>query len=195
MPVPFASKSYRTRAPQVSAERIVNGWPRTHPETAMSQLVIDGCPGIVSFASCGVGPVRGAHLFKDESYFVSGQNLWRVDKDGNSLNLGGNIGDGRSRVAMDDNGDEICIVDGTDGWLWDPANGVREITDEDFKASNSVTYQDGYFLFDEKDTGYFYRSDLLDGFSYSALAYASAESSSDDVVAVQSHKQILYVFG
>jgi hypothetical protein len=94
-----------------------------------------------------------------------------------------------------DNGEEIAIVNGSNGYVYDTAAGFRQITDGDFFAANTVAYLDGFFLFDRADSDQFFRSDLLDGTAYDSTAFATKESKSDWVQAVVNVKQVLHVLG
>ena len=89
---------------------------------------------------------------------------------------------------------ELCLVDGTDGWIYDTSGGLARIVDADFAAADTVTFQDGYFLFNEAGTSRFFISGIDDGTAYSAADFADAESNSDDIVAVFSNQQQILVF-
>jgi hypothetical protein len=59
-----------------------------------------------------------------------------------------------------------------------------------------VTYQDGYFIFGENnDEGVWFMSNLLDGFNYDALDFASAEAAPDSLVMGISNHRELWLFG
>ncbi len=194
MIVPFATQSYQSASRPVSAQRAVNCYTEIQPKDAKSPVPLFGCPGIVEFASCGVGPVRGVHVMDGVLYAVSGQRLYSVSSTGTATDIGGNI-TGSDIVSMDNNGSELVIVNGTNGYLYSTAIGFTLISDTDFNAANTVTFFDQRFLFDWKDTNKFFASDVLDGTSYDALMFASAETRPDDVIAVILNKQMLLVCG
>lgn len=194
MKIPFAVSSYKGPSLPVSAQRVVNMYAERQPPDAKTDVAVFGCPGIVTFATCGIGPVRGAHKMGSLAYVVSGVRLYSVSSTGVAVDLGGAIS-GTGPVSMDDNGTQLAITNGTNGYLYSVALGFTLITDVDFNAAETVQFFDQRFYFDWKNTNKFFGSDLLDGTAYNALVFASAESRPDNVKAVLLLKLILLVFG
>jgi hypothetical protein len=164
------------------------------PRGAKTPSAILGCPGIVTATTLGTGPLRGLHEMDGTLFAVSGANLYSVTSGHVATQLGGQIS-GSGIVSMDDNGSEIVIANGSNGYIWDATSGFRIISDTDFNAANTVTFMDSFFLFDRAGTGQLFRSDQLNGASYDGTAFTTAESQSDDLLAVYNHKQILYALG
>jgi hypothetical protein len=191
--IQFGINSYRPAASTISAERCLNMYAEKHNARTKSPVVVRGAPGIVTLATCGNGPVRGVHEFQDLLYVVSGPFLYSVSQGGTVTQLGGRI-EGVDLVSIDDNGEEIAIVGGKLGYLYDETVGFRQITDIDFHRTNSVSNIDGFFAFDRDETNEFFISDSLDGASYSDY-FASAETRSDNLFGVLNHLQTLHVFG
>lgn len=194
MKIPFATTSYKSPSLPISAQRVVNMYAEKQPPDAKTDVAVFGCPGIVQFATCGTGPVRGAHKMGGVAYFVSGQRLYSVSSAGIATDLGGSIS-GNGPVSMDDNGTQLVITNGVQGYLYSTTVGFVLISDPDFNAAETVQFFDERFYYDWKNTNKFFGSDLLDGTSYNALMFASAETRPDNVVAVVLNKQILLVFG
>lgn len=192
-PIRFATQSYKSASLPLSAQDCVNFYAERQPKDAKSDIAVFGCPGIVDFASCGVGPVRGFHVMGETLYVVSGGFLWRVDDDGDTTQLGGQVS-GSGQVSMDDNGTQVEIVNGTNGYIYDATGGFRLITDSDFHAASTVTYADSFFVLPRDGTSEFFISDPLDGTSYSDF-FANAEWKSDNIRAVVNHLERLNVFG
>lgn len=195
MKIQFATTSYKSPSLPVSAQRVVNLYAEKQPPDAKTDVAVFGHPGIVLFATCGAGPsVRGAHKMGGVPYFVSGQRLYSVSSTGVAADLGGSI-TGTGPVSMDDNGTQLVITNGVNGYLYSAALGFTLISDVDFNAADTVQFFDQRFYFDWKNTNKFFGSDILDGTSYNALVFASAETRPDNVKAVVLNKQILLVFG
>lgn len=194
MKIPFATQSYKSQSLPVSAQRLVNMYAERQPPDAKTDVAVFGCPGIVDWATCGTGPVRGMHKMGSLAYVVSGQRLYSVTAAGVATDIGGSIS-GNSPVSMDDNGTQLVITNGTNGYLYSATLGFVLIADADFNAAETVQFFDQRFYFDWKGTNKFFGSDLLDGTSYNALVFASAEARPDNVKAVVLNKQILLVFG
>lgn len=194
-PVLFAIESNVNRALPVSAQRLVNFFTEIQDQTAKSQNPLYGIHGMTQFATCGDGPIRGGWVMDGEPYFVSGTEFYRVDSGGTSFLLGSGItGDGT--VCMDDNGDQICIVNGQYGYIYEKSsNTFQQIGSPNFHSANTVRFFDGYFVFDWAGTNQYFLSGLYDGLTYNALDFASAESSSDFVTGTIPNLQILFIFG
>jgi len=113
--------------------------------------------------------------------------------------VGSGIG-GADVVGMSDNGFQLCIVSGQAraGWVLDTnpqsaTYGFRQINDPNFYPANTVSFFDGYFVFDRIGTNEFFVSNLYDGTSYNGLLFASAESQPDFVTATIQNLQLLFV--
>lgn len=191
--IPLAIQAYQSQSLDHSAQRVVNFYAETSPKNAKSFVPIFGTPGIKSFATPGNGPIRGMHVMDDLLYVVSGTELISVSSSATEVDLG-DI-DGSGRVGMADNGTELVIVNGTQGWTYDTSNGLVEITDTDFLNCSTVTFQDGYFIFERAGTGSFFISAINDGTSYATLDIATAASAPDDTIAVLSDHRELFLFG
>lgn len=73
---------------------------------------------------------------------------------------------------------------------------LTQITDPNFRAVSSVTYQDGFFIWTEDETQIAFSSPLLDGLGpYDVLDFASAEYDSDNLVKAFSDHDDLFLFG
>ena len=196
MLIPFATNSYAHDSLPISAQRTVNLYAERQPPDAKTQVSVHGAPGIVTFATCGEGPIRGAHVMGGLLYVVSGPWLYSVTNAATPVatRLGGQV-TGSGVVSIDDNGTELCITNGASGYLYSTTGGFRAITDASFGAANRVTFMNGFFLVDRVGTGEVFRSDLLDGSNYDSTASATAESKSDNTQSVFNLKEVLHVFG
>jgi Phage stabilisation protein len=197
MQIQFAIQSYQARALPFSAQRTINYFAETAPKDAKTPVVVYNAPGTMSFCDGLAGAVRGAHIMGGVLYVVAGNVLYSVDSAGTETSLGtintfvGNVSMAVNRA----NPQQLCFVDGADGWIYDTSGGLQEIVDADFQPADTVTFQDGYFIFDYKGTSRFFISALDDGTSYTATDVGSAEGSPDAVVAVYSNHRELWVFG
>lgn len=194
MLVPFATQSYKSRSLPVSAQRCINMYAEQQPSSAKTPVAIFGSPGLTSFATCGAGPIRGLWNMNETLYAVSGTGLYSISSTGVSTLLGGAVS-GTNLVSMADNGTQLCIVNGTLGYIYSTATGFVLIIDTNFHAANTVTFFDNYFVFDWANTNKFFISGLLDGINYNALAFASAEVNPDYVQATINQQENLLIFG
>lgn len=113
--------------------------------------------------------------------------------------VGSGIG-GTDVVSVSDNGFQLCIVSGQAraGWVLDanpqsPTFGFQQIADPAFYPANTVSFFDGYFIFDRIGTNEFFLSNLYDGTTYNALDFASAESQPDFVTGTVQNLQLLFI--
>ena len=194
MIIPFATNSYKSKSLPLSAQRCVNAYAESEPADAKTQIAVFGVPGLTLFATCGTGPVRGFHVMAGMLFVVSGPNLYSVSSLGVATALGGAVG-GTGFVCMSDNGTQVLITNGVNGYIYSTANGFQVITDSNFHASTSCTFFDNYFVLSWDGTNKFFISNSLDGTTYSGTDFASAEVSSDLVLAVVNQQENLLIFG
>jgi hypothetical protein len=196
MLIPFAVNSYKARALPFSAQRCVNYFAESAPKDAKTPVIVYNAPGIASFSDGLAGAVRGSHRMNGIAYVVAGDRLYSIAATGTETSLG-TINTSTGPVSMASNRadpQQLCFVDGTDGWIYDTSSGLQEIVDADFEAADTVTFQDGYFIFSVAGTSKFRISALDDGLDHTATDFAEAESNADEVVAVWSSQQQLWVF-
>lgn len=194
MIISFATSSYRHSALPISAQRTVNLYAEREPPDAKTQVAVLGSPGLMEFTSIGRGPIRGFNNLAGVLHVVSGGILYSVSSTGVGTALGGTIS-GSNVLSMDNNGTQLCIVNGTVGYIYTTAGGLQLITDADFFPANTVTFFDQRFVFDKKNSNQFFASDTLDGTAYTGTAIATAEARPDYVIAVRLNGQVLLVFG
>lgn len=193
MRIRFATQSYRSDSLQISAQRCVNMFAEQQPPNAKTDVAVFGCPGINTFTTCGTGPVRGGHEMAGLPYVVSGGFLYSFDNNGVATQLGGQIS-GTGVVSMDDNGTELAITNGSNGYVYSQNNGFQLITSGNFHAANTTAFIDSFFAFDRAGTNEYFISDSLSGTTYSDV-FGSAESRPDNILSVFNHLEVLHLFG
>jgi len=141
-------------------------------------IVLQSRPGLSLRYAIGTGPIRG--LFQSDGVLggavaaVSGAALYK-----DSTLLGAVPGSGPVSFAADDN--EVLVASGA-GLIKTDGTTVSAVTFPDTADVSKVGFLAGYFLAIRKDTGQFYFSAVLDGTSWQALDYASAEKEPDPLV-------------
>lgn len=194
MIIPLATQSYKSKSLPLSCERTVNVYAEREPPDAKSQVAVFGVPGLSTFATCGIGPIRGMHVMGGILYVLSGGTLYSVSSAGVATAVGGTVS-GNGVVSMSDNGTQLLIVNGVNGYIYTTASGFQVITSSNFHAATSCTFFDNYFVFSWDGTNKFFISGSLDGTSFSGTDFASAEVSPDYVLAVVNQQENLLVFG
>lgn len=193
----YATESYRSYSLPLSAQRVVNMFAEAEHLDAKSQIPLFGSPGLTLRAICGTGPVRWGYVCKGITYFVSGGGFYSVSGSiATQLNASGPAIAGTGTVSIADNGEQICIVNGTSGYIYTISSGTFEqITDPNFYPANTVTYFDTYFVFDKAGTNEFFLSNPNNGLIYNGLLFASAEAESDLMTGVATNLELLFLFG
>ncbi len=173
-------------------ELLVNVYPRSSTG-GKYQFNLINTPGLAFFCELPTYPVMGLHNNKGRVFAVTPSKMYEVFKDGSFKELGDV--DLKGRVVMEDNGIQVVVVDGFKGFYYDGSTEeVNEITSEGFYPATTVTYQDGYFLFDRRGTGQFFISELLN-VTFNGLDFATAEGQPDNLVAVLSDHREIFLFG
>lgn len=192
--ITFATQSYRHKSLPISAQTMVNAFAEMEPKDAKTQVAILVSPGLTKFSSVGTGPIRGMHVMNNVLYVVSGPSLYSVDNKGNPTLLGGSIL-GKGVVQMADNGTQIAIVNGNQGYIFAINTGFAIISDVNFHSAFTVTFFDDVFVYDWAGTNKFFASNNLDGTTYDGLAFGSAEANSDYVLSLLNQQENLLIFG
>lgn len=173
-------------------ELLVNIYPRKSVGGKYPFTLI-GTPGLAFFLELPTFPVKGLHVNKGRAFAVTATKFYEVFANGTYKELGDVSFTGR--VDMEDNGLQIVMVDGINGYYWDAqTNLVKQITVAGFYPSSSVTYQDGYFVFVRDRTGQYFISDLL-SVIFDPNNFATAEGQPDPLVANISDHREIFLFG
>lgn len=184
----------QTRNKDVSDQRLLNMYAKQMPENSKESVSLYNTPGCHFIRRLSVLPVYGMHYMSPFLYVICGSKVFRVDNNYRAVTLG-DIGTTNNIVRMADNGSQILAVksDG-DGYII-TNSGVALVNSDNFPVASDVTFNSGYFVVTQKDSGRFYWSALLDGNSWSALAYATQESNPDNVVGIEENRGDLWIFG
>lgn len=124
----FAAQAYTARSKQLLSQACINAFVEPTPREGKTTSPVYGTPGITQFSRFGPGPIVGLHVFDTQNLLMamSGSELWSVTQFGTptligETNLGGEL------IQMADNGQQLVMVDGSAGWIYQPG-GVNQIT-------------------------------------------------------------------
>ena len=192
---PLFGTETRGKSLHYSAQRRINLYAEIKQEGDRSKLAFYSRPGLTLFADLGDTPVRGLHVFGSLLYAVHRGVFYEINNAGVAT-ARGTLNTTSGKVSMANNGTQVIVVDGTDGWTWNIGTTTwAEITDADFPTANTVAFQGGFFIVDNANTGQFHISASYDGTAYDATEFATAESSPDDLVRVFVDRGELILFG
>ena len=208
IPLPITGGFYESDSLPISAQQCTN-WYVNIPQTegALSPGNLFGTPGLAQLQTSGAvnNANRGSHVKDGLPYFLNGEVLFRLDRTVDGFGVEtftlvslGTI-PGTARASFADNGTQLMVVVGGDGWIIDESSGspFLKITDADFKANGTpeqVVFIDSFFLV-TTDSKKFIRSAANDGLNWDALDFFTAEADPDDIVAPIIFKNQAFIAG
>jgi hypothetical protein len=206
--LPITGGFYESDSLPISAQECVN-WYVNIPQTegALTTGNLFGTAGLVQLETSGTfgNANRGSHVKDGLPYFLNGETLYRLDRAVDVLGVEsfnlvalGTI-PGTDRASFADNGKQLMIVVGGEGWIIDESSGTpfQMIADLDFKANGTpqqVVFIDSFFLV-TTDSKKFIRSESNDGLNWNALNFFTAEADPDDIVAPIIFKNQAFIAG
>ena len=194
MKTPILGSSYVARSVNAADSRMVNLFPEVVPEGGKEPGFLQRTPGLRLLTTVGTGPIRGLWTFGGYGYVVSLNKLYRIDSSYAVTELG--IVSGAGPVSMSDNGTQLFIACNPDGFIYNANTGVfQQITDPDFPGAVTVSYLDGYFVFNEPNSQKIWITSLLEGTEVDALDFASAEGAPDNLVSLIVDHREVWLFG
>ena len=119
-------------------------------------------------ASCRGGVWNERFL---EHYRVNGSRFYSVDSEGKQTELG--VVSGSEPVTMANSFNTQSVVAGGRFYLYDSANGFREVTDPDLGNPIDCVWVDGYYFF--TDGNFLFHTDINNESSIDPLKFATAE--------------------
>lgn len=194
--IPFIGGAYAGRSKNVNAQVCQNLYPVLDQEGGKRVLYLQGRPGLKKWLDLeDFNEVRAMLVHGVFLIAVCGTSVYKIDKE-KTKTLLGSINTSTGAVYLVDGRTYIMITDGQDGWYIDLDDySLTQITDPDFPTPSSSTFQDGFYLAVKAGTDEFYISATIDPSSWSASAYATAESNSDEIVRNLSDHKELWLFG
>lgn len=202
----FVGPSFKSRTSTFDIERTNNMYIEQHPysggKNAQPSMLVP-YSGLKSKWVFSEGPIRALYTTATGKYIVvvSG-NTVRLIQNAQStspvVTVVGTLSTSTGRVSVTDNGFNIFLADGVNGYQIDmtvETLTMALIVDSNYyTGSKTVTYQAGYFILEQADTYLFYISNP-DSIDFPSLNTYSAVSNMDNVTAVHSQNEQLYVFG
>lgn len=109
--------------------------------------------------------------------------------------MSGTLNSSTGQVSISDNGLQVFMVDGQDGYWWDiGGDTVNLVTDVHFHPASTVDYLDGRFVFNHVGTTECFFSDI-NAVTFSELNTFRKTSSSDNVIGIKVNVGQIYLFG
>jgi hypothetical protein len=173
---------------------MVNLFPEAIPNEGKEAGFLNRAPGLSLLTTVGTGPVRGLWSFEGFMYAVSGNTLYKINSSYTATALGTVAGTGQ--VSMSDNGTQLFVAANGPSYIYNSDTNVfQQITDPDFPGALTVSYLDGYFIFNEPNSQKIWVTSLLEGTQIDPLDFASAEGSPDGLISVIVNNREAWLFG
>ena len=202
---PFIAGSYESRSRSFDAARTVNLYPETHGAGQGKNgevAALFSRSGTRGAQAIGLGPIRGSYTISNSqlSFIASGNEIYQLSSAfGTPVLVTGNLNTSYGPVQMVDNGLQVLIVDGTNGYTIDLSVAPVLVTIADanfYDGAKTCAFQSGYFICEQAGTSNFFISDPDSSpVTWPALNISSVDSSPDTLVAVVSNNQQLYLLG
>ena len=197
MKTPILGSSYVARSVNAADSRMVNLFPEAIPEGGKEVGFLQRCPGLSLQKNIGFGPIRGLWAFSSDAsvaFVVSGTSLYKIDAAFTATLIGAVSGTGP--VSMADNGTQLFVACNGPSYIYNnTTSAFGAISDPDFPGAVTVSYIDGYFVFNQPNSQLIWITSPLDGTQIDPLEFKSAEGSPDGVVGLVVDHREVWVFG
>lgn len=186
----YGAGAYRRERGNLPPFTLINMFLEATP-SAEKGVVLLSRPPLAEHSSVGTGPVTGVFsqegTFGGDIFTVSGGTLYR-----NTTSLGTIVGSGPVSFAA--SATEVLVTAGGTLYSYNGTN-LAAVTFPDSAAVRAITFVSGHFIAVRNATHKFYWSAQLDGRTWDALDFASAESEPDNLLDAVAMRGNLYLMG
>lgn len=177
--------------------RLINAYAEPLSSGARNQFRWIRAAGLLPQTTVGDEPCRGAIIVGSVLYAVVDDKAFTITKAGSVYTvteLTGSVG-GSGNVIMARNmaADPQILIVHSDGMTLIESGAAGDFSDGDLPSSNSVTFMDGYFFVTSADGRVF--ASAINDTTFSAIDYATAESSPDGLVRAVAFGRDLLLMG
>jgi len=191
-------QAYTARSGAEDFQTCVNWIPEAGGTYSKYKGVFYPTPGLTEFAQLSGEVVRAMTEFDNVIYAVCDRKFYTVTADGTAtLKATLNAIEPIYPPCIVSNGTQICIVDNGYGYVYDIlAGSFTEITDPNFTAAAPyfMTFQDGYGIYNQPGTAIWWLTNINNFLITNDLDFASASTTNEDIQALVSCRQQVYIF-
>lgn len=195
--VPLFGSGIAGKSPVVTVQRRLNVYLENRQDGDKTRVAIYGTPGLVAsfmLTTPFSQPVRGLLGTQSSLYIVAYNQFQSVTSNGTVL-ASGTLGSIAGLVSLAFSPTQIVIADGSAGYLYTPATTTFTTIGPSFpNGAKTVTFVAGFFVAEQPGTSIFWVSNVNDGSTWNGLAFASASSYSDNILAVDNLSGNLIIF-
>lgn len=198
MKIGLVGQSYQMRSLPFDAQRTINMFP-VIDQLGKEVSALYGTAGLLYFTQCGISANAVREMFYSTNgrlFALQGNEFFEIDSAGNVTSRG-TVTTFDGAATIEENPFQLALCDGVSLYIFTySTNTFEKVTDADLPSPiAAVASIDGYFVVNTGTTGAFYISAINDGLSWSALDFASAESSSDVLIRCINAVGQLWLFG
>jgi hypothetical protein len=190
----FLSGTDEQRSVNLSDNKLINLYPTTNNDGTVGAFITT--PGLQTYITTPSGDITSGIYTASNGrcFMVAGSIFYEITTGGVLTNRGTITQATVSRMA--DNGIELGIVNGTDGWVFTfSTNTLAKITSAGFpNGCKTITYINGRFVVSQPNTQNFNCSDRLAGSVWDALNVHTADSNPDYIVGQIASNNELIIF-
>lgn len=187
--VPFANQIGESSVEQNSRETLVNMYADAQVSGRKQVMIRQRAGVVMTLANTGekrcIERNKGVHYLVIDNKFYSFNGISLIEIGTLSTSTG------RCTMIFSDN-EDVMVSDGVNGYNWDGTTFSNIASPVHIGA---LDYQGGFGIFNEPDSGRFYITAVNNFTSIDDLDFASAESSSDNLVRVFVDHNELWLFG
>lgn len=198
-PLYLTATSYPSRSKIASSQNLYNMYSEnTVASSPFKAPSLYNIPGSTLWQTIpdNFNPYYGNVVMNQYLYVVFGTEFYQIDSNKNVVHKG-TLGTSPARVRMVENGRQVTILTNSGiAYYYEVATDTfAQITDPDFLNSSSMVNLDGYTVAPILESGEFQVSELRDTTAWSALARATAEALSDNIIAAATYQKQLFFLG
>lgn len=191
--------AYSLSSLKADCQNCVNLYPeineaKTAKDGEIGRLVLS--PGLTLLATIGTGPIRGVYYTSTGALgVVSGNKVYSVNSSWVAKEVG-TLLTNTGLVDITDNGKQVFIVDGSNGYIISMITEKFErVVSSEFIPGTRNAFNDGYFTSQNPGTGQFQISSLYDGLTWNGLDFGNAEGNPDPIISHVVVNRQIWLFG
>ena len=195
--VPLFGSGVAGKSFVVTRQRRLNCYYELREDADKTKVAIFGTPGLVALFTVSTPfstPIRGFLGTQTALYLVAYNQFQSVTNTGAVIATGTvNTTNGMCSLAF--NATQVVIADGANGYLFTPGSNTFSTIAASFpNGARTVTFVSSFFVAELPGTQQFFVSNANDGSTWNGLAFASASSYSDNILAVDNLSGNLILF-
>lgn len=191
--IPFAISSGKSYSSKNNNSELLNLFVHIDDQGSKNNHILINTCGL-EFIGEVAHTIFGVYEFLGVVYIASEKALYKYNEADNTFTDLGVIAFSR-KVSISDNGTSLMMV-AENGYSYTPSTGVIKdmSTESGWFSADTVSYMDGYFIFNRTLTGQFFISKLYST-EIDPIDWATAESAPDDTVGIIVSTRQLWILG